>query len=285
MEAWRPTRAGVALAVFAVLLGVVAYLADNNLLYLLVATLVAVVGVDAVVGELAVRGWSVRRELPLEAFVGSPTVGMLVVSRRGLMGVGEVVFEELGADHGRAVLAEAGNEAHRLPMRWTFRGRGARTLTTVVARSSYPFGLAVRRRRVPVHDTMWVWPRPLDGAPDWANDEAPRARTDVAPHELARLRAYRPGDRLRDLHWAASARAGEPIVAEWRGETLPVCWVDVPDLQGQALEDALSRATGAVLDACAIGRPVGLRIAGRSFPPRAGHAWRRTLLLALAGAA
>lgn len=40
-------------------------------------------------------------------------------------------------------------------------------------------------------------------------------------HELEALRAWRDGDDPRRLDWAASARAGEPIAREVRGESAP----------------------------------------------------------------
>lgn len=50
--------------------------------------------------------------------------------------------------------------------------------------------------------------------------------------EYRSLRAYRPGDDPRDVHWRSSARLGEPVVREYVREQARTFWVCL-DLRGR----------------------------------------------------
>ena len=59
--------------------------------------------------------------------------------------------------------------------------------------------------------------------------------------------------------------------------------VVVPPAAGEALEDALRQAAGAVVAGLDAGKAVGLELGGEQIPPRAGPRWRRLLLERLGG--
>lgn len=95
---------------------------------------------------------------------------------------------------------------------------GSHDLGSVWIRARSPGGMVFREQRVATTQTLRVLPTPLRLA---------RLLQPIEPHavsgthlsrlrgqgtDLAELRPYQPGDRLRDLSWATSARLGAPWV-------------------------------------------------------------------------
>jgi uncharacterized protein (DUF58 family) len=103
--------------------------------------------------------------------------------------------------------------------RWEFglpcRRRGVYQLGPIELTSGDPFGLFGRRAVRSVYRSVVVYPRvvplrrlgfPLSTEPGSA---LPRRALQEDPSRAAGVRAYRPGDPLRRIHWKASARQGE----------------------------------------------------------------------------
>ena len=108
----------------------------------------------------------------------------------------------------------------RTPLR-----RGEVVTESVRVRSSAPFGVAERRRRLAVGARTLVLPAmvplgPLSfvepvGTADRAEHASPRRGG--GPDYLS-IREYRPGDALRHVHWPSTARHGAVMVREFEEE-------------------------------------------------------------------
>ncbi len=166
--------------------------------------------------------------------------------------------------------------------------RGVYTLDGAVALTAFPFGLYNQARFTPDAQQLIVYPPfvPL------ANLELPVGRKhqpgglQLVSHtgdseEFLGNREYRPGDRLRDVHYAAWARLGYPVVREFQQEYLSriALVVDTfveetddeaePDLEaalslGAAVAEALGRLEY-VIDLFAAGPDLYHFQAGRSL--------------------
>jgi len=137
------------------------------------------------------------------------------------------------------------------------------------------------------------WVRREAGVEGRARRQAVRAAADRA--DLRSVRAYRPGDGLRDIHWKTTARRGVPFVREYDAAPDPELLVVVepwlppnPTPVDRAnLEAALSLAASVVRAWClAAGTRVTVAVAGdepvrRSATP--SEAAARFLLAPLAG--
>ncbi|MCB9679904.1 MAG: DUF58 domain-containing protein [Alphaproteobacteria bacterium] len=275
------TADGVGLAVFCVALGGVALISGDNLLYLVLSVLLAIWIVGGIAGVRNVASVRVRRQLPDELFADRGARGAFVVSVGDGVPATALVLEERSWD-GARVEVDRVVRTVRAETTWRPSRRGLRALGPVRVRSTWPFGLLEHVVDLDVDDAVWVWPRPGPPAEATEAHGASQHLPSDEPDELVDLRPYRPGDRLRDVHWPTTARTGTPMVAVRAGVGAAPVWVRVPALTGPALEDAISAATGAVLDATAAGRPVGLVVANEVMPPRSGPAWRRQLLSVLA---
>ncbi len=159
---------------------------------------------------------------------------------------------------------------------WRIDQRGDVSLSDIVLATRSPFGLVEHRRTVDGGDRVVVYPRPLEMGP-------PKVHAEVGVDEVVGLRTWRRGERVGRIHWRRSLRVGAWWLAE-RAAAEGHVIVRVPAASGPGLEIELSRASGAILAAGRRGDRVGLALAGRHWPPRAGAAWRRTLWTALARA-
>lgn len=164
--------------------------------------------------------------------------------------------------------------------------RGAYDLPALQAASAFPSGFVKWGRRVRAPDRLLVYPTltHLEGF------EVPHARNyqpggiAVASQvgdssELFGTREFKDGDRVRDIHWASSARTGRLVVKEFQEEyfvrlALVIDTAVANDAQEARFERSLSIAAGIadvlakkeyVIDIFAAGRDVHRFRAGRAL--------------------
>lgn len=138
-------------------------------------------------------------------------------------GAGLVPAVEPGAVAG--VHLDAGDDArHEVPFAVVAETWGRLGIGSVHVRSRRPWGLLVWEGRAMPDATVRALP-PTARVNRLLSPADPRGP--AGPHhsrargngtDLAELRPYRPGDRLRDLSWAATARTGSPWVTEHHPE-------------------------------------------------------------------
>lgn len=262
----------------------------NNLLYLVLSTMLGLLVISNALAEWNLRGLDVARRLPAEAYAGQAAAGAFELINRRRRGTAWAIhLDELeaGAASGVVVRVPPGGSAEA-PTRWTFGRRGVVRLGRVRVWSTHPFGLVRRYFDIEVPAEMLVYPRPAPAlpAPPTGREAGHKETLQRAGQtgDFRGLRAYHPGDPLRDLHWPTSARTGRPMVIERAAEASEEVMIDVRDASGAAWEARLSEATGQVLWHDRNGHAYGLHLDGQRWPPRAGDAWRRKVLGLLARA-
>lgn len=281
------TRQGAWAAAITLGLGLLGLGLANNLLILLFSSLIALWLLDAVWGTWNLAGLDARRELPPELFAGETARGsFLLKNRRRLAASYGLSIGDQGQESATLAPALPAGATLRVAARWTFRRRGAARLQAVEVSSRFPFGLWERRRWVPALAEVVVYPapRPSTAPPTRfarSGDGSWLARSGGLG-DLRDLRAYRPGDPRRHIHWRISARAGRPIVVQRADPHPALVVVEVREVDPISWEAEISRACGEVLVAVRSGHQVGLRLPDRVLPSRRDPAWTRTLLEALA---
>lgn len=216
-----PTRAG-----WAVLLGSVAAVVGGRLLGLLELTAAGLTGIIlCALALLLVRPAPLpqveRRIITPRVALGDPCRIELVVTNSGrrpspVVDLHETIEGTPGAEISISPLApgERRSAGYRLP---TSR-RGVLTIGPLEVRRTDPLGLAGRRRRVAGPSHALVLPRievlrRSSSAPrDPTGNSVTTGFDRAASGELATLLPYTPGDDLRRVHWASSARAGDLLV-------------------------------------------------------------------------
>lgn len=209
--------------------GVLFFLGTNvqaGWLFVLAAMLLGVVIAGLVLPARATRGVQVQRRAPERVHQGEEALVDVVVrggrhTRRGLV-LGDGLLEPVDLWVGSV---RPGERVEITTLR-VARRRGDRSEPTVSVRSSAPFGVAERRRSTAVEGGRtlvlpavealgplpFVRPAPTT---ETAMHTAPRRG---AGPEYLGIREYRPGDSMRHVHWASTARTGAMMVREFEQE-------------------------------------------------------------------
>ncbi|MGG5259437.1 DUF58 domain-containing protein [Phycicoccus avicenniae] len=147
--------------------------------------------------------------------------------------------------------------------------RGLVAVGPLVVRSLAPLGLAALTREVGQVRQLRVLPRPvrLDTLPRGTRRAATGQdeRVELGGTDLVGLHEYVPGDDLRRLHWASSARTGSLMVRDDADPALPHVLVLLDDRSpsyrddDESFEEAVDFAAGLVERAVGDGRHVRLQ--------------------------
>ncbi len=210
--------------------GVLFFLGTNvqaGWLFVLAAIMLGTVLAGLVMPARSTRGVVVERRAPAEVHQGDEVLVDVTVhgarrrSRRGLL-VHDPLLDAADLWVGTVV----GGERVEVSTMRVARRRGVHESEPVIVRSSAPFGVAERRRTVHVESpATLVLPvvEPLGAVPF----VRPATTTERAMHAVPRrghgpeffgIREYRPGDSMRHVHWASTARTGAVMVRELEQE-------------------------------------------------------------------
>jgi uncharacterized protein (DUF58 family) len=282
-EAWRQIRAwrrfyfttgGLAFTVGTLLVGFAAMNTGNNLLYLLLGSMMGFIVVSSWLSEQAIRDIRVERYPPHPVTVGHELrLQYRVTNRKRTLPSLAVEIVEEGLP-GRAFVAHVGpggsTQARSLN---SFVRRGIYPLRTVTLSTAFPFGMFRKERDIEIPGEVMVWPRTDRKVREPAAGSGRLARTGVSRRgargtrgEYRSLRGYRPGDDPKDIHWRSSARSREPVVREYERDGSETRWIclDTRGHPDEAAEVAVEVAAALAARAAAQGRPFAL-VAGHAL--------------------
>ena len=290
----RPTRAGWSF--FALIFGVgfAALNTGNNLLYLVLALMLAFLVLSGVLSESALRGVAVRRRIPRELYAERDAwVSVEIYNEQRRVASYALVVEdrirsgrqEIPAGRCTALRIEAGGfETRSYRLRPSARGELAFAGFAVFTR--FPFGLFSKSLAIDAAERALVYPAvdPVAIPPDFGgvreSGEAvagPRGRG----AEVSGIREYASGDVPRRIDWRASLRARSLWVRDVQSEHQGEVEVRLRTAR-RAADAAFERdVRGSASEVAALlerGLRVGLRTDREHVAPAAGAAQRARLL-------
>ena len=206
----------------------------NNLLFLILASLIAVLLMSGILSSITLTGVEMRVELPEHIFAGQPVHAHVELENEKLTLPSfslrvEAVKSKAKSSPAAAVLETPiyfpylrKKERVRQSVPITFARRGVYRQDAFRIVTRFPFGFLQKARRVelrtevlaypsvePAHDFLEILPA-LQGALESLNKGRGQ--------DLYALRAYVPTDSARHIHWKASARSGSLMVREFTRE-------------------------------------------------------------------
>jgi uncharacterized protein (DUF58 family) len=290
----RPTREGTWFVLTALGLGIAAMNTGNNLLYLVLAMMLSVIVISGLLSEQSLKRVRVRVEPPAQCAAGEPAPVVVRVANGRRRTPALSVCVRRGGTRGPIVgycpKLGPGEEA-RLTTTATFPRRGWQTLEPLRLTTRFPFGLFEKATRPLPGPRVLVTPaiRPVPAsALAGVGEGAAAPRRGLGPG-LLDLRAFRPGDDLRLVHWRSSARTGALMVRELEDEAGRRIRLEVEPARGgpgtaaeAVVEDDLSWVASLAVAWVRRGAAVGLAAPGVRLPVRAGQAHLRAILRALA---
>jgi uncharacterized protein (DUF58 family) len=202
----------------------------NNLLYLLLGMLLALIIVSGLMSELSLRELTVVRRLPLRAQVGRPhLVEIEVFNHKGRVPSYAIEVEDLRAgqpaDKRCFFLKISPKSAQVAAYRRTPAKRGRDKHVGFRIATRFPFGLFEKSREVPSEGELIIYPAvdplqlPALAAGRHVGGEASFGRGHG--DDYLGLKLLRDGEDPRDVHWRKSASVGQLVMRERAREARP----------------------------------------------------------------
>lgn len=202
----------------------------NNLLYLLLGMLLALIIVSGLMSELSLRDLTVVRRLPLRAQVGRPhLVEIEVFNHKGRVPSYAIEVEDLRAgqpaDKRCFFLKISPKSAQVAAYRRTPAKRGRDKHVGFRIATRFPFGLFEKSREVPAEGELIIYPAvdlvQLPALPAGRHAGGDAAFGRGHGDDYLGLKLLRAGEDPRDVHWRKSAAVGQLVTRERAREARP----------------------------------------------------------------
>ncbi|HVU03345.1 MAG TPA: DUF58 domain-containing protein [Polyangiaceae bacterium] len=222
------TREGKFFILLTLSVGLAAINTGNNLLYLLLGMLLALIVVSSIMSELSLRNLTVVRRLPARAQVGRPhLVEIEVHNHKKRVPSYAIEIEDLRAgqpaDKRCFFLKISPDSAQVAAYRRTPARRGRDRHVGFRVATRFPFGLFEKSRELRSEGELIIYPA-IDPVKLPPEQPGQRSGHQGAPgrgigDEILGLRPMRDGDDPRDVYWRKSTLAGQLVLRERAHET------------------------------------------------------------------
>lgn len=284
------TREGKYFTGMTLLVGFGAINTGNNLLYLLLGMMLALIILSGVLSETVLQKLKVRRKLPDRLFAGQPALVELKITNEkpraatySIQVLDRIEGVKSADRPGVYFMRLDAGATETSQYRYAFKRRGRFLIEGVEVATRFPFHLFLKSRDLDERDVaVVVFPDPIDPPP--LRSRAAELTGDVSRHRVGLggdfhgLRDHREGDDARNIHWKTTARRGEVITKEFEEEearAITVCLDHRTDAGDDAevdldAEHAIRVAAGLCRDFLARGYAVGLSTLGGTVRPGTG---------------
>jgi uncharacterized protein (DUF58 family) len=229
---YRVTREGWIYIGGIFLVSLAALNTGNNLLFLILASLIAVILMSGILSSITLSGVEVRLELPQHIFAGQPVRAVLELHNEKLtlpsfsLRVEAVTSKEspaaalLDTPVYFAYLPKQDRVEQSVPMTFTRRCVYRQDAFRIVTR--FPFGFLQKARRLNLKKEALVYPS-VEPTQEFLEilpglEGALESPSKGRGQDLYALRDYVPSDSSRHVHWKATARLGSLMVREFARE-------------------------------------------------------------------
>jgi uncharacterized protein (DUF58 family) len=228
---FRITREGWIYIGGIILVALAAINTGNNLLFLILACLIASILMSGILSSITLAGVELSLRLPEHIFAGQPVRGAVELKNEKETLPSFSLRVEAASPKGvtAAVLAtpvyfpylprrESVNQS--VPLRFPRRGLYRQEAFRIVTR--FPFGFLEKARRLDLSSEALVYPS-VEVTPEFLEvlpgiQGAIESLVKGRGQDLYALRDYMPTDSARHVHWKASARLGSLMVREFSRE-------------------------------------------------------------------
>jgi len=294
-EGIRPTKVGVWFVVLTLVVGVAGTNTGNNALYMVLALMLAILAVSGLLSRNNVRHLEVKITVPDELFAGTSAIFEVQVHNRGRLIPRWLLLVSLSDEKSATLfpyIPRSDDRSGTVVLELTKRGRYE--LEAAHMATLFPLGFFRKGMRQAVGRQLLVFPRLLERASSLVESGAFLGERPSAVkgwgHELHSLRALRPGDDPRRIHWKQSARTGKMIFMEREAEEnrrISVVLDNAVDLSdgeqaAELLEERISEAASTALEYLKQSYEVELVTRTTRVSHGTGSRQRRRLLEALA---
>ncbi|MDF1662928.1 MAG: DUF58 domain-containing protein [Planctomycetota bacterium] len=223
----RLTTEGKLLLVAIVSFALLGMNTGSNLLYLSFGSLMSALIVSRLVIEVSLRGLKVRRVAPSTVVCGEECwIEIWLRNERAKSSHSGLIVEEdweFAKSAGIFFPNISPGETVGGTFALCFTKRGEAKLSRLVVRTSFPMGLIEKMSYVDFEATILVLPKVFELSPSFFQDFQSVSAQQGSPSLMGQerwdmirnIRAYRPGDPLRNVHWKSTARRQALMVKEY----------------------------------------------------------------------
>jgi uncharacterized protein (DUF58 family) len=219
----RVTKLGIAYTVVTVAVGVAAFLSANNLLFLILAALLATLLVSGFVSRLGLAGLRIDLLLPDHISARTPASGRVrIENQKAFLPSFSIRLEggpESGFRHPLFVPVLPARSVTEELVQLEFTRRGQYREDSFLLLTQFPFGFTERRVRVAIDRDVVVYPAVT--MPPGLADLMTSIEGEFAAHlqgrgdEFHRIRPYEYNETIRRIDWKSTAHTGQLQVREY----------------------------------------------------------------------
>jgi uncharacterized protein (DUF58 family) len=223
VERIRITRAGIWFVLITLVVGAAAANTGNNALYLVASMLLALLGLSGFISRRNLRQLSIILGSAPEVHAGQKfSVRVTISNDDRFFPKRFVLVSGVEAADPLLVLHLGRSNTREEKVFFQFERRGLHEIPFFRISSIFPLGLFDKAMRLAVRFDVLVFPRIKPVAEGLYFDRG-RVGDELTKkagwsHELRSLRAFRPGDDPRSIHWKRSARTGDLVFMERQAE-------------------------------------------------------------------
>jgi uncharacterized protein (DUF58 family) len=278
-----PTQRGLGFVLLIVLLLLIAFVYNNNLVYMLAFLLASIFFITILHSYKALSGLVVQKGRSKAAFAGEAAGFDIHINNPTDMERRQIQIKL--QDNAQILALQAQSSAH-LTLYSITQKRGWHTAGTVTLSSTYPLGLFRAWSPIRFNLKALVYPKPAHleiPFPQTPSAEAQEGFSRKVGDDFYSLQEYQSGDSIKHIHWKAFAKGLGVFSKQYGGEhSSEQIRLDYDQTPGHNVEERLSQLCRWVADAEQAGISYGFALPGLTLPPDNGLLHYRKCLEALA---
>ncbi len=278
-----PTKRGLYFVLLLALLLLIAFVYNNNLVYLLTFLLASIFFITIIHSYKGLAGLIISKGQTKAVFAGEAagfTIHInnpLNIERYNL----QLKLQHIQNQH---ISLKPQSKSSVVLYSLTHK-RGWHSAGTVTISSTYPLGLF--KAWSPVQFNLETLVYPKSTLQELPFPESPYALTQEGINQKGSddfygLTEYKPGDSLKHLHWKAFAKGQGLYNKNYSGASSAEIWLDYSNTPGYTTEERLSQLCRWVIDAHRANLNYGFTLPGLKLPPTQGPQHTQQCLEALA---
>ena len=258
-----PTRNGLGFVVLITILLLIAFVYNNNLIYILGFLLASVFFVTIIHSFKSLAGLTIKKGKSTTVFAGEAAPFIIHLENSGddqrlnlginLSGENPVQSHLSATDKAHVTLYAPTNK------------RGWYQCSTITISSNFPLGLFRAWSPINFDYKTLVYPKPAElemPFPDCSSVSTGSGIPKKNREDFFGLARYQPGDSIRQIHWKTLAKGQGLHSKEYMSQQNSEIWLDYQYTPGRDLEERVSQLCRWLIDAEKSGLHYGLKISG-----------------------
>ena len=279
-----PTRRGLGFVMLIALLLLIAFIYNNNLVYLLSFLLVSLFFITILHTVKSLQGLVISKGYNTPVYAGEFAASKIAINNPTSVARYSV---QVGLDKHLPLLAVDMPAQQKVPLSLAYKAdkRGWLVMANPVISSCYPFGLFRAWQRLNLDSKVLIYPQPsMQDCPLPENNQGQdqQGNAQKGQDDFYGLQSYQTGDSIRHIHWRAFAKGQGLYTRQYSGAQSSEIWLDYEQAMAASQEERLSIMCRWVLNADEAGIAYGFKLAGLILEPNYGAAHSKKCLEALA---